>query len=45
MLGGLGHTQARLIAFIDDASRVCCRGEFILAEKTDSPTQALKSAL
>ncbi len=42
---GDGHTQARLIAFIDDASRICCHGEFFLAENTDSLITALKSAL
>lgn len=40
-----GHTQAKLIAFIDDASRVCCHGEFFLSENTDSLIQALRSAL
>jgi transposase InsO family protein len=38
-------TQAKLIAFIDDASRVCCHGEFFLAENTDTLIRALKSAL
>jgi transposase InsO family protein len=42
---GAGHTQARLIAFIDDCSRVCCHGEFFLAENTDTLAKALKSAL
>lgn len=42
---GAGHTQARLIAFVDDASRVCCHGEFFLAENTDSLIKALRSAL
>lgn len=40
-----GHVQARLIAFIDDASRVCCHGEFFLAENTDTLIKALRSAL
>lgn len=39
------NVQARLIAFIDDASRVCCHGEFFLAENTDSLIKALRSAL
>lgn len=39
------RVQARLIAFIDDASRVCCHGEFFLAENTDSLIKALRSAL
>ncbi len=37
--------QARLIAFIDDASRVCCHGEFFVAENTDSLIKAFRSAL
>ncbi len=40
-----GKVQARLIAFIDDASRVCCHGEFFLSENTDSLIKALRSAL
>jgi len=40
-----GHKQARLIAFIDDASRVCCHGEFFMAENTGSLIKALRSAL
>lgn len=42
---GAGKTQVRLIAFIDDASRVCCHGEFFLAENTDTLIQALQRAL
>ena len=42
---GDGHTQVKLIAFIDDASRVCCHGEFFLAENTDTLIKALRSAL
>jgi len=42
---GNGHAQAKLIAFIDDASRVCCHGEFFLAENTDTLIRALRSAL
>ncbi len=42
---GDGHTQAKLIAFVDDASRVCCHGEFFLAENTDTLIRALRSAL
>ena len=37
--------QARLIAFIDDASRVCCHGEFFLSENTDSLIKAFRGAL
>jgi transposase InsO family protein len=40
-----GHVQARLIAFIDDASRVCCHGEFFVRENVDTLTKALRSAL
>lgn len=36
--------QTKLIAFIDDASRVCCHGEFFMAENTDTLAKALKSA-
>ncbi len=37
--------QARLIAFVDDASRVCCHGQFFAAENTDNLLAALKTAL
>lgn len=40
-----GHVQARLIAFLDDASRVCCHGEFFAAENTDTLIASLRSAL
>lgn len=42
-----GHkkVQTKLIAFVDDASRVCCHGEFFLAENTDTLIKALRSAL
>jgi putative transposase len=40
-----GHVQAKLLAFFDDASRVCCHGEFFLAENTDTLIRALRSAL
>jgi putative transposase len=36
---------SKLIAFIDDASRVCCHAEFFLAETTDTLIHALKTAL
>jgi putative transposase len=36
--------QAKLIAFIDDASRVLCHGEFFFEENTDSMVKALRSA-
>ena len=37
---GAAHKQARLIAFIDDASRVLCHGEFFLEENIDSMFKA-----
>ena len=42
---GSGHTQTKLIAFIDDASRVCAHAQFFLAENTETMIQALRSAL
>lgn len=36
--------QTRLIAFIDDASRVCCHGQFFLHENTDTLIEALRAA-
>ena len=42
---GPRKVQTKLIAFIDDASRVCCHGEFFLAENTDTLTKTLRSAL
>jgi len=38
-------TQAKLIAFIDDASRVVPHGQFFFVENTDNLIVALKSAL
>jgi len=37
-------TQTRLIAFIDDASRVLCHGQFFFNENVDSLVTALKAA-
>jgi putative transposase len=34
----------RLIAFLDDASRVCCHGQFFLAENADTLSEALRAA-
>ncbi len=42
---GAGKVQAKLIAFIDDASRVCCHGEFFAADNTELLLEAFKSAL
>ena len=36
--------QTRLIAFIDDASRVCCHGQFFVAENVDTLIEALRAA-
>jgi transposase InsO family protein len=36
--------QSKLIAFIDDASRVICHGEFFLQENTESLITALRKA-
>jgi len=36
--------QTRLIAFIDDASRVCCHGQFFPAENVDTLTESLRAA-
>lgn len=41
---GKTKTQTKLIAFIDDASRVITHGEFFLSEKTDDLISAMKSA-
>jgi len=37
--------QTKLIAFIDDASRVICHGEFFLQESTDTFLSAFRAAL
>jgi len=36
--------QTRLIAFIDDASRVCCHGQFFTAENVDTLIESLRAA-
>ncbi len=36
--------QTRLIAFVDDASRVCCHGQFFAAENVDTLIEALRAA-
>jgi transposase InsO family protein len=36
--------QAKLIAFLDDASRVLCHGEFFLDENTDTLVKAIRAA-
>lgn len=45
MKNGKTSTQAKLIAFIDDASRVVPHGQFFFSESTDSLIVALKAAL
>jgi transposase InsO family protein len=42
---GAGRVQSKLIAFLDDASRVCCHGEFFLADNTEALLKAFKTAL
>lgn len=37
--------QTRLIAFLDDASRVCCHGQFFAAENVDTLIEAIRAAL
>jgi transposase InsO family protein len=37
--------QTRLIAFLDDASRVCCHGEFFIQENVDTLIAAFRAAL
>ena len=43
--GGGEKSQAKLIAFIDDASRVLCHGEFFFRETSDTLLNALRSAI
>jgi transposase InsO family protein len=38
------HKPTRLIAFLDDASRVLCHGEFFLEENIDALVKAMKAA-
>lgn len=42
---GEPQRQARLIAFLDDASRVLCHGEFFFEENVDALVKALRAAL
>jgi transposase InsO family protein len=41
---GTTRKQAKLIAFIDDASRVLCHGQFFVEENVDTLVQALRAA-
>jgi len=43
-VSGRARKQARLIAFIDDASRVLCHGEFFFEENVDALVQAIRAA-
>ena len=38
------QVQTRLIAFLDDASRVCCHGQFFLTENVDTLIEAIRAA-
>jgi putative transposase len=42
---GAGKVQAKLIAFLDDASRVCCHGEFFVADTTEMLLKSFRTAL
>jgi putative transposase len=42
--GGGGRKQTKLIAFIDDASRVLCHGQFFFDENVDTLIQAIRAA-
>jgi putative transposase len=42
--GSGARKQARLIAFIDDASRVLCHGEFFFDENVDTLVKAIRAA-
>lgn len=43
--GNGGKTQTKLIAFIDDASRVICHGEFFFSETSETLLNALRCAI
>ncbi len=43
-VAGAARKQAKLIAFIDDASRVICHGEFFFEENVDTLVQAIRAA-
>src|SRR6266542_3184354 len=38
------NSYTRFIAFLDDASRVCCHGQFFLAENVDTLIESLRAA-
>jgi putative transposase len=41
---GTPRKQAKLIAFLDDASRVLCHGEFFFEENTDTLVKSIRAA-
>jgi hypothetical protein len=43
-VSGTARKQAKLIAFLDDASRVLCHGEFFFEENVDTLVQAIRAA-
>ena len=43
-ISGGSRKQAKLIAFLDDASRVLCHGEFFFEENVDTLVKALRAA-
>jgi transposase InsO family protein len=43
--GTAGRKPTKLIAFLDDASRVLCHGEFFFEENVDTLVRALRAAL
>jgi putative transposase len=43
-MSAAGRKQTKLIAFIDDASRVLCHGQFFFDENVDTLVQALRAA-
>ncbi len=45
MSHGVGKVQSKLIAFIDDASRVVCHGEFFTFDNTEALLKSFKTAL
>lgn len=42
---GAGKVQAKLIAFLDDASRVVCHGEFFANDNTEALLKSFRTAL
>jgi transposase InsO family protein len=42
--GNNGYIQTKLVAFLDDASRACCHGEFFFSENIDALIKTMKAA-